>query len=91
MGLNTTIGGTILITMRDARLRLNLSQAELAVKAIVSYQTVSRAEAGKPVSKASALRICHALGIVDLEEVVGINLVYRAKARKETGLQDSQQ
>lgn len=60
-------------TARELRLRLNISQEELARRVDVSYRTIHRWENGEPVRENIAKRISRALG-VSLDEISGVTL-----------------
>lgn len=67
-------------TIRELRLKQDISQGTLAVLAGVGSQTIWRAEAGQAIRKSNALAICQALN-VSLEEVEGIKLFSAVQAQ----------
>lgn len=68
-------------TIRDVRIDVGISQAELAARAEVSKGTIIRLEAGKPVSKDTLLQVCRVLE-VDASEVTGVNLFNPVQHRR---------
>lgn len=60
-------------SIRELRVRRDISQETLARSANVGSQTIWRAEAGRPIRRESALAICQALG-VSLSQVEGLQL-----------------
>lgn len=61
-------------TIRELRISAGLTQNELADKAAISYASISRAENGKPISKASLRHMCKALGVSE-RDVTGVAII----------------
>ena len=59
---NTTEEYKNMPTLRELRVRQDLSQSQLAVLAGVGEQTIWRAEAGRAIKREIARAICQALG-----------------------------
>lgn len=70
-------------TIREMRMKLDLSQPELGKLAGVSGMTIFRVEHGEPMKKKNFYRLCEALK-VDPEDVEGVELFSGVKRAEKS-------